>query len=100
MNNAGGICYEPNTLRNHASYALDLYYRIHGVCSPEIGTPVVTDPCIYLLPSSSLKILRHKKKRSCEKETRWVFFSLNYNTRMLSKMNYKLRKKFTYLLFY
>ncbi|CAA2990482.1 glucan endo-1,3-beta-glucosidase-like [Olea europaea var. sylvestris] len=42
--NPGGSCFVPNTLRNHASYALDLYYRINGVCNAAIGTPAVTDP--------------------------------------------------------
>ncbi|OIT38239.1 PREDICTED: major pollen allergen Ole e 10-like [Nicotiana attenuata] len=40
----GGACFEPNTLRNHASYALDLFYKAKGICNSEIGTPAVSDP--------------------------------------------------------
>ncbi|CAI9769314.1 unnamed protein product [Fraxinus pennsylvanica] len=43
--NPGGTCFEPNTVRNHASYALDLYYRNNGVCNADIGTPAATNPC-------------------------------------------------------
>lgn len=44
----GGSCYEPNTLQNHASYALDLFYRARGSCNSEIGTPSIIDPCKFL----------------------------------------------------
>ena len=40
----GGSCFEPNTLHNHASYALDLAFRNTGDCNADIGTPSVTDP--------------------------------------------------------
>ncbi|CAK9136213.1 unnamed protein product [Ilex paraguariensis] len=40
----GGPCYEPNTYRNHGSYALDLWFRVRGECRSDIGTPAVTDP--------------------------------------------------------
>lgn len=40
----GGSCYEPNTVANHASYALDLYFRNKGECNSEIGTPTTNDP--------------------------------------------------------
>lgn len=41
----GGSCFEPNTLKNHASYALDLFFRTNHYCNPEIGTTAITDPC-------------------------------------------------------
>ncbi|XP_057768472.1 glucan endo-1,3-beta-glucosidase-like [Salvia miltiorrhiza] len=48
---AGGSCYQPNTLQNHASYVLNLFYRARGVCNSQIGTPSINDPsfgrCIY-----------------------------------------------------
>ncbi|KAH6761790.1 hypothetical protein C2S52_019223 [Perilla frutescens var. hirtella] len=40
----GGSCYDPNTLQNHASYVLNLYYRAKGVCISGLGTPSVNDP--------------------------------------------------------
>ncbi|KAL2513926.1 Carbohydrate-binding X8 domain superfamily protein [Forsythia ovata] len=40
----GGSCFEPNTVRNHASYAIDLYYRKTGECKSDIGTPSIADP--------------------------------------------------------
>ncbi|KAL2491164.1 Carbohydrate-binding X8 domain superfamily protein [Abeliophyllum distichum] len=40
----GGSCFEPNTVRNHASYAIDLYYRKTGECKSDIGTPSINDP--------------------------------------------------------
>ncbi|XP_057769938.1 glucan endo-1,3-beta-glucosidase-like [Salvia miltiorrhiza] len=47
----GGSCYQPNTLQNHASFVLNLFYRARGVCNSELGTPSVNDPsfgkCIY-----------------------------------------------------
>ncbi|KAI7756750.1 hypothetical protein M8C21_028503 [Ambrosia artemisiifolia] len=47
----GGSCYNPNTVRNHASYAIDEYFRIFGVCDTSYATPSPTDPsfgtCVY-----------------------------------------------------
>ncbi|XP_074355973.1 major pollen allergen Ole e 10-like [Apium graveolens] len=40
----GGSCYDPNTLQNHASFALDLVFRKTGDCNADIGTPSVSDP--------------------------------------------------------
>lgn len=40
----GGPCYQPANVRNHGSYALDVYYRNTGFCNAEIGTPTITDP--------------------------------------------------------
>lgn len=40
----GGPCYQPANIRNHGSYALDVYYRNTGFCNQDIGTPTVTDP--------------------------------------------------------
>lgn len=44
----GGSCFNPNTLPNHASYAIDLNYRIHGVCDTSYATPSPTDPCKFV----------------------------------------------------
>nr|XP_043615740.1 glucan endo-1,3-beta-glucosidase-like [Erigeron canadensis] len=44
----GGPCFAPDTLRNHASYAIDLNYRINGICDTSYATPAITDPCKYL----------------------------------------------------
>lgn len=41
----GGSCFEPNTLQNHASYVLNLYFRGHGDCDSDIGLVSVDDPC-------------------------------------------------------
>lgn len=41
----GGMCYEPNNLRGHGSYALDLFYRTNKNCFPNIGMLVYKDPC-------------------------------------------------------
>ncbi|CAI9276560.1 unnamed protein product [Lactuca saligna] len=47
----GGSCYEPNTVQNHASYAIDLNFRVNGECDPSFATIAVTDPsfrsCVY-----------------------------------------------------
>nr|KAJ0205459.1 hypothetical protein LSAT_V11C500260510 [Lactuca sativa] len=47
----GGSCFNPNTVRNHASYAIDLNFQINGVCDISYATPAVTDPsfgtCVY-----------------------------------------------------
>ncbi|KAI3762058.1 hypothetical protein L1987_52481 [Smallanthus sonchifolius] len=47
----GGSCFTPNTLRNHASYAIDLNFRVNGVCDTSYATPSPSDPsfeaCIY-----------------------------------------------------
>ncbi|KAL7598820.1 hypothetical protein Lser_V15G23729 [Lactuca serriola] len=40
----GGSCFNPNTVRNHASYAIDLNFQINGVCDISYATPAVTDP--------------------------------------------------------
>ncbi|XP_011090334.1 glucan endo-1,3-beta-D-glucosidase [Sesamum indicum] len=40
----GGSCYEPNDLKRHASWVLDLNYRTNHVCQPDIGTIAITDP--------------------------------------------------------
>ncbi|KAM7481849.1 hypothetical protein LguiB_006432 [Lonicera macranthoides] len=40
----GGGCYLPNTLANHVSYCLNIYYRVHNVCNPEIGNIAINDP--------------------------------------------------------
>ncbi|KAI3512349.1 hypothetical protein L1887_19664 [Cichorium endivia] len=47
----GGSCFNPDTVRNHASYAIDLNFRTTGVCDTSYATPSVTDPsfgtCVY-----------------------------------------------------
>ncbi|KAL7602020.1 hypothetical protein Lser_V15G23733 [Lactuca serriola] len=47
----GGSCFNPNIVRNHASYAIDLNFQINGVCDISYATPAVTDPsfetCVY-----------------------------------------------------
>ena len=51
----GGLCYQLITLHNHASYILNLNFRIYRNCDKDIGIFVDTDPCkffskkIYLL---------------------------------------------------
>ncbi|KAL7598825.1 hypothetical protein Lser_V15G23726 [Lactuca serriola] len=40
----GGSCFNPNTMRNHVSYAIDLNFQINGVCDISYATPAVTDP--------------------------------------------------------
>ncbi|KAI3737916.1 hypothetical protein L2E82_27931 [Cichorium intybus] len=43
----GGSCYEPDNVRNHASYAIDLNFRVNGECDTSFATPAVTDPCFH-----------------------------------------------------
>lgn len=52
----GGICFNPNTLPNHASFVMNLYYQKNGrtkeACNfGNTGTFTVTDPsyggCVY-----------------------------------------------------
>ncbi|XP_057493835.1 glucan endo-1,3-beta-D-glucosidase-like [Actinidia eriantha] len=42
----GGSCYFPNTLPNHASWALDQYYKAKGVCLKlgDVSTIAITNP--------------------------------------------------------
>ncbi|PIN25760.1 Glucan endo-1,3-beta-D-glucosidase [Handroanthus impetiginosus] len=42
--NLGGPCFEPNTLRSHAAYALNQIYRVKGVCDPNFGITIIDDP--------------------------------------------------------
>ncbi|CAF2110763.1 hypothetical protein Bca4012_094837 [Brassica carinata] len=53
----GGVCYEPNTLRDHASFVMNLYYQNEGSTKAQCnfsgtGTEVHDDPshgpCIYV----------------------------------------------------
>ncbi|EOA14211.1 hypothetical protein CARUB_v10027366mg [Capsella rubella] len=53
----GGVCYEPNTLRDHASYVMNSYYQELGRTKAQCtfsgtGTTVHTDPshgaCVYV----------------------------------------------------
>lgn len=49
----GGICFYPNTIQNHASYAFDSYYQRHGAapatCSfGGVATIAVTNPSMYI----------------------------------------------------
>ncbi|CAL9244697.1 unnamed protein product [Arabidopsis halleri] len=55
--NPGGVCYEPNTLRDHASYVMNLYYQNLGSTKDQCtfngtGTQVRKDPshgaCIFI----------------------------------------------------
>ena len=45
----GGPCYEPNTVVDHASYALNLDYKAHGAtrpwCPADLGILTLSDPC-------------------------------------------------------
>ncbi|CAI9285577.1 unnamed protein product [Lactuca saligna] len=47
----GGSCFNPNTVRNHASYAIDLNFQINGVCDISYATTAITDrsfgTCVY-----------------------------------------------------
>ncbi|KAI3512352.1 hypothetical protein L1887_19667 [Cichorium endivia] len=47
----GGFCFNPDTVRNHASYAIDLNFQINGVCDFSYATHSITDPsygeCVY-----------------------------------------------------
>ncbi|KAM0033776.1 putative glucan endo-1,3-beta-D-glucosidase [Helianthus debilis subsp. tardiflorus] len=47
----GESCFEPDTRQNHASYAIDLNYRITGVCDFSYATTIITDPCKLLYSS-------------------------------------------------
>ncbi|PIN05572.1 Glucan endo-1,3-beta-D-glucosidase [Handroanthus impetiginosus] len=40
----GGICFDPDTLLDHANYAIDLVYKAIGVCNHEIGLLTTRDP--------------------------------------------------------
>ncbi|EPS70802.1 hypothetical protein M569_03956, partial [Genlisea aurea] len=40
----GGPCFEPNTVIDHASYALDLVYKNSGYCDTDIGYISNADP--------------------------------------------------------
>lgn len=44
--NPGGACFLPNTLKDHTSWCLDLYYRTTKDCRPNIGMIVYRDPCM------------------------------------------------------
>ncbi|PWA67889.1 X8 domain-containing protein [Artemisia annua] len=77
----GGSCFDPDTHQSHASYAIDLNYRINGLCDDSYATFALTDPCNYrnmYLPMSdpkrfglSLKIIdMHTVKRSMSLTTR------------------------------
>ncbi|KAH6794135.1 hypothetical protein C2S52_004612 [Perilla frutescens var. hirtella] len=33
----GGTCFQPNTLPNHASYALNIFYKTRGDCDSDLG---------------------------------------------------------------
>jgi len=55
--NPGGVCYEPNTLRDHASYVMNLYYQNLGRTKDQCtfngsGSEVTKDPshdaCIFI----------------------------------------------------
>ncbi|KAH6788191.1 hypothetical protein C2S52_007743 [Perilla frutescens var. hirtella] len=48
----GGSCFSPNTLQNHASYVLNLFYRASGICTSGLGTITPNDPCKLLLFNS------------------------------------------------
>lgn len=49
----GGRCYEPNTLKNHASVAMNIFYqatgRLESSCDfNKTGLTVITDPSMYV----------------------------------------------------
>ncbi|KAL7598185.1 hypothetical protein Lser_V15G23718 [Lactuca serriola] len=69
----GGSCFNPNTVRNHASYAIDLNFQINGVCDISYATPAVTDPCNFrdmCLPLSDEKFVIERHV-----EGKIIFFS-------------------------
>lgn len=41
----GGPCFDPNTLRDHASFALNLNFRNIAACSLKYGNVTSLDPC-------------------------------------------------------
>ncbi|KAG8369034.1 hypothetical protein BUALT_Bualt15G0108400 [Buddleja alternifolia] len=41
---AGAPCFDPNTVKSHANYALDIIYRKNGDCNTGIGTKTTVDP--------------------------------------------------------
>lgn len=43
--NPGGTCFVPDTLKDHASYALNLYFKIYGQCDHETGVQTNVNPC-------------------------------------------------------
>ncbi|KAI3455250.1 hypothetical protein Pfo_011913, partial [Paulownia fortunei] len=43
----GGACFVPDILLNHASFALNQYYRSTNFCNTEIGRITGEDPCLY-----------------------------------------------------
>ncbi|PWA43296.1 X8 domain-containing protein [Artemisia annua] len=47
----GGSCYSPNNYMNHGSYAIDLNYRVTGVCDESYAKYTPNDPsfgiCVY-----------------------------------------------------
>lgn len=45
--NQGGACFQPNTLKEHSSYALDLLHRIKNFCNLDIGVITTVDPCKF-----------------------------------------------------
>lgn len=57
----GGPCYQPNSVREHASVVLNLYYKSHNGISPycpdEVGGISIVDPCKSLKPIPSLRIV-------------------------------------------
>ncbi|KAI8531754.1 hypothetical protein RHMOL_Rhmol11G0160200 [Rhododendron molle] len=44
----GGPCFQPNSVREHASVVLNLYYKSHNgispYCPPEVGVIRIVDP--------------------------------------------------------
>ncbi|GKB44926.1 X8 domain-containing protein, partial [Tanacetum coccineum] len=40
----GGSCYDDDTYLSHVSYAIDLNYRINGVCDVSYAMFALTDP--------------------------------------------------------
>ncbi|KAL8242459.1 hypothetical protein R6Q59_012761 [Mikania micrantha] len=47
----GGSCFWPDTVRDHASYAIDLNFRVDFECDPSYAILVASDPsygaCVY-----------------------------------------------------
>ncbi|KAL7618703.1 hypothetical protein Lser_V15G01672 [Lactuca serriola] len=47
----GGSCFDPDTVRNHASYAIDMNFRTNDECDGSYAAIAVTDPsygaCVY-----------------------------------------------------
>lgn len=41
----GGPCYEPNTICQHTSYVLNLWWQHRRICDDQIATVTQVDPC-------------------------------------------------------